>query len=189
MSDLHTVGKKLEEGANWRGTIRVSIGGEEHELTIRQLKDPEWKEVRGQIDRDELQELREEMPQEEMEELQELRGKEELDEDEQQRFEELEELVREEAPDPLAVLSDETFNAIRQTAKYAVEPDEEDKRQAFMERADEIEREYKTKVQTPEDVEEALQDEIEEMIDKSTNMASFTIGMQALVETVGDEGN
>lgn len=189
MSDLQTVGQKLTEGAEWRGTIRVGVDGDEHELTIRQMKDPEWKGVRGDIDRDELQSLQDEMPSEKVEELDELRDKDELSDEQAERFEELEEEVREESPDPLAVLSDETFNAIRQVAKYCVEPDEEDKREAFMDRADEIEREYNTKVQTPDDVEEALQDDIEAMIDNSTNMASFTIGMQCLVETVGDEGN
>lgn len=190
MSDLSSVRQKVTEGADWRGSIRVTIGGDEHELTVRQLKDPEFFEVMSKIDRDELQELRDELPAEEMEEYRELQQKDTLEGDERERFEELEAMLEEESGDMFKVLSRETFEGIRQCAKYAVEPDDEDLRQAFTERAADIEREYGVKVKTPEDVEPALQDDIEGMIDDATNFTSFTIGLQALVQTVGeDEGN
>jgi hypothetical protein len=191
MSDLNYVKQKTKEGVEWRGTIRVTIGGEEKELTIRQLVDPEFEEVMRLIDRDELQQLREELPTDLMEEHRELQRKEEeLTDEEQERFTELEEKLEENTVDLFEILSEDTFKGIRLCGKYAVEPDEEDKREAFMERAAEIEREYDTRVETPEDVEPALQDDIEFMIENATNFTSFTIGVQALVETVGrDEGN
>lgn len=190
MSDLNQLRQKVEEGAEWRGSIRVTIGGEEMELTVRQLKDHEFFEVMSHIDRDELQQLRSEMPGDLMDEYQELQRKEELDDEEQERFEELEERLEDESVDLFEVLSEETFLGIQKCAKYAVEPDDEDRRQAFTERAPEIEREYGVKVSTPEDVEPALQDDIENLIENATNFTSFTIGIQALVESVGeDEGN
>jgi len=190
MSDLNTVRQKVDEGANWRGEIRVNIQGEEHELTIRQLKDPEFFEVMSMIDRDELQELRAELPDEEMEEYRDLQGREELDEDERERFEELESKLEEETSSMFEVLSQSTFEGIRKCAKYAVEPDEEDVRMAFAERAPQIESEYGIKVKQPEDVEPALQDDIEAMIDDATNFTSFAIGIQSLVQSIGeDEGN
>lgn len=190
MSDLSKVDAKLQEGADWRGTIRVNIEDEEYELTVRQLRDPEFREVMSKIDRNELQALREELPGDAMETMRELRQKDELDEDEEERLDEAQEKLNEAEVDIFEILSDSTFEGIRQCAKYAVEPDEEDIREAFMDRAHEIEREYGVKVQEPEDVMPALQDDIEDMIDKATNMASFTIGIQCLVETVGeDEGN
>lgn len=190
MSDLNSVRQKVEEGAEWRGTIRVEIEDEEHELTVRQLRDPEFQEVMSLIDRDELQELQDSFGGDELEEFRELQQKEDLDNEERERFEELREVVQDSTGDIFSILSDETFEGIRRCAKYAVEPDEEDVRAAFMDRASEIESEYGVKVQTPEDVMPALQDDIEDMIDRSTNLVSFTIGMQALVETIGeDEGN
>jgi hypothetical protein len=190
MSDLHEVSQKTKEGNEWRGTIRVQIDDDEHELTVRQLVDPEFHEVMSMIDRDELQELRADLPDDEMEEYRELQQAEELDDEESERFEELRETLEESTGDLFDTISRETFEGIRTCAKYAVEPDDEDRREAFRERAGQIEREYEIKVREPEDVEPALQDEIEQMIDNSVRLTSFTIGIQALVETVGkDEGN
>lgn len=189
MSDLHTVNQKVAEGADWRGTIHVTIDDEEHELTVRQLRDPEFHEVMSLIDRDELQELRDGLPEETMTEYRDLQRKEELDDEERERFEELEAELQDSSINIFDVLSRETFEGIQRCAKYAIEPDEEDKRRAFTERAAEIEKEYGIKVQTPEDVEEALQDDIDAMIENATNFTSVTIGIQALVQSVGeDEG-
>lgn len=190
MSDLHSVRQKVEEGANWRGTIRVELDGEEHELTIRQLRDPEFQEVMSLIDREELQELQSDMGDSDLEEYRELQQKEDLDDEERERLEELRGSLQESTGNIFDVLSDDTFDGIRRCAKYCVEPDEEDLREAFVDRAADIEAEYGVKVQTPEDVKPAIQDDIEDMIDRSTNLASFTIGIQALVESIGkEEGN
>lgn len=190
MSDLNSATQKVKEGINWRGTIRVEIEGEEHELTVRQLRDGEFREVMSMIDQDELDELRSELPEDEMEEYRDLQTKEDLDEEEQERLDEIRAELEESTTDMFDVLSESTFEGIRKAGKYAVEPDEEDMQAAFRERAAEIEREYGVKVQTPEDVEPALQDDIEQMIEDATGLVSFTIGMQALVESVGEsEGN
>lgn len=190
MSDLNKLREKTTEGAQWRGTIRVNVMDEEMELTVRQLKDPEFFEVMSLIDRDELQKLRDQLPDDEMEEFRELQDATELSDEDRERFNELEELLEEESVDLFEVLSVDTFEGIRRCAKYAVEPDEEDIRETFMERASEIESEYGIRVQTAEDVLPAMQDDIEEMIDNSTKFTSFTIGIQSLVQTVGeDEGN
>jgi hypothetical protein len=189
MSDLAAVDQKITEGAEWRGTIRVEIDDKEHELTVRQLVDPEFKEVMSLINRDELQELRGTLPDDAMETLRELRDKDELTEDEEKELEQAQAAMDEAEVDIFDVISDETFEGIRRCAKYCVEPDEEDLHEAFENRAMQIERDYDIKVQRPEDVEPVLQDEIETMIDNAVNMVSFTIGIQALVETVGGEGN
>lgn len=189
MSDLYAVREKVEEGINWRGEIRVHVDGEERELTVRQLRDPEFFEVMKLIDREELQSLQGDMPEAEMEEYKELQREDELDEDQRERFEELEEELEAKTADVFDKVSEDTFNGIRRCAKYAVEPSEEDKREAFMDRAAQIESEYGIKVETPEDVEPAIQDDIEYVIDNATNFTSFTIGIQALVETVSEEGN
>jgi hypothetical protein len=190
MSDLDSVTQKVKEGINWRGDIRVEIDEEEHELSVRQLRDPEFREVMSMIDRDELDELRNDLPDDMMEEYRELQTKEELEGEEEERLEAIRDDLEESTANLFDVLSEDTFEGIRQAGKYAVEPDEDDMQTAFRERAAEIEREYGIKVQTPEDVEPALQDDIEAMIDNATGLVSFTIGMQALVETVGEsEGN
>lgn len=190
MSDLSTVKNKVREGKEWRGTITVSLDEEETaELTVRQLVDPEFEEVMDLIDKDELRSLREDLPEDLMDEYHELQDMEELDEEQEERLVEIQGIIEEETPDLFDALSSSTFEGIRLAAKYAVEPDEEDLREAFVERAAEIEEEYGVKVQTPDDVRPALQDEWEETVDSSVNFIAFTIGMEALIATAEDEGN
>lgn len=189
MSDFHKTKQKLKEGAEWRGTINVSIDGEDMELTVRKLRDPEYEEVMGLISRDELEALREQMPTEKVEEHRELQRAEDLSDEERERLDELEAEIREESPSLFDVLSEQTFDGIRRCAKYGVEPDEEDLAHAFRERATQIEREHGIKVQTPEDIEGVLKKEMQQHIDEATNLASFQMGMEVLVETVGDEKN
>lgn len=192
MSDFSAVRQKLTEGSEWRGTIQVSIQGETHELTIRPLTEDEFWEVMGKVDKSEIGSLKEELPAEELEEFRELQGQDEISEDEEERLAELEQLLEDESPDPTDVLSLDTFKGIKLAAKKGVVPSEEDKRRAFAERAREIEEEYGVSVQTVEDVEEPLNREVERMIDRATTrtgFAAFTIGMQVLFESVGEEGN
>lgn len=190
MSDLHSVREKVSEGADWRGTISVEIDGEEYDLTVRQLRDPEFYEVMSMVDRSELQEMQEELPDDKMDEYQELQSMEERSEEEEERMEELQSELENSDADFFTVLSEDTFEGIRQAAKYAVVPDEEDLQEVFQNRARAVEQEYGVKVQTPEDVRPAVEDEIESMLDESTDFVSFVIGMKALLESVGeDEGN
>jgi hypothetical protein len=189
MSDLSVAKQKLKAGADWRGTITVDIGGESVELTVRQLRDPEFEEVMGMISRDELTELREQYPADKMEELRELRHADALDPDEQDRKDELESEMEDVDVNIFDILSQETFSGIRLAAIYGVEPDDEDKQEAFKNRAHEIEREYGIKVETVDDVTAALQDEWEQHIRDATNFTSFQIGMKVLTETVETEGN
>jgi hypothetical protein len=189
MSDLFSAKSKIKEGADWRGSITVEIDGDEHELCVRQLVDPELEDVWGKIDRSELEELRERLPSEKMEEHRELVERDDCDESEEARKDELKAELEDETPDIFEILSGETFEGIRLAAKYGVEPDDDDRERVFRERPREIEREYGVKVTTPEDVEPALQDEIEAMIESCTDFTSFEIGTKVLTETVGDEGN
>lgn len=189
MSGLSTAKQKLKEGIEWRGTINVEIHGENVELTVRQLADPELEEVLGLIDRDELQELQEQYPEDVRDEMEELRGQEDLTADEEERLAELQEEMEEADVDIFDTLSQDTFEGVRRAAVYGVEPDMDDMREALRERAHEIEAEYGIKVTEPEDTKPALQDEWEELVRNATDFVSFEIGMECLMATVGDEGN
>lgn len=189
MSDLFTAKDKIKKGADWRGEITVDIDDTEHTLCVRQLVDPELEEVWDKIDRSELEDLREELPSEKMEEHRDLMDMDDRSAEEEERLEAVKEELEGETPDIFEILSSDTFAGIRQAAKYGVEPDDEDLDEAFRNRAREIESEYGIKVHTPEDVEQAVQDDIATMVESCTNFTSFEIGTKVLTETVGDEGN
>lgn len=192
MSDFHRVKQKTQEGADWRGTISVEMDGEMMELQIRHLKSPEFEEIMRLINRDELKELRDLVPSDVREEYNELQEKEEdLTEKEEERLRELQEEMDEAMGGKMIfdVLSSDTFEGIRRCGIYCVEPDEEDLQREFRERAGEIEEEYGIPVRVPEDVYPAVKDDLEDMVRNSTNFIGLTIGLQALMETVDDEGN
>lgn len=192
MSDLFEVRQKTVEGANWRGTVRLTLDGEEKELCVRQLRDKEFFRVMKRIDRDELRALREELPDDLMEEYRELQDQEDLSEDEEERLDEVEEELNERSTSLFDALSVETFEGIVDCAYYGVEPDQADLKQALFEYADDIEEAYGEEPKTDKDevVHRFVKEHVlHDMLDQSTNFQSFIIGMQVLIETVGAEGN
>lgn len=188
MSDIFEVRKKAEEGASWRGEINVAIDGEQHELTVRQLRDPEFWEVMSMVDTDELKELQGEVPEEKMEEFRDLQQADDLDDDEEERLEKLQNEIEEEDIDLFEALSYETYQGIKKCAVYGVEPDESDIQRALSEHAGEIEDSYGGL--SRENAEEYLNDHmIRPMMDDFTDFTSFTIGVKVFGETLDDSGN
>lgn len=188
MSDLFEAREKTEKGAEWRGSINVKIGDTSHDLTVRQLRDPEQWEVMQKIDLDELDELQSELPEEKMEELQELQEADRLTEDEEERLAELQSEIEEEDIDLFSTLSFSTYKGLKTAAKYGVEPDNNDVRMALTEHADDINEMYGGT--SHEDAEQYVNDQvISPMIERSTDFTSFAIGIKVLGETLGDTKN
>jgi hypothetical protein len=188
MSDLFEVREKVEKGAEWRGTINVDIDGEVKELTVRQLRDPEFWEIMSKIDMDELQSLQTDLPEDVQEELRDLQQADDLDDEDRERLEELQEQVEEEGLVMFDAVSEETFEGIKQCAKYGVEPDKEDIRDALTRFTDDIQSTYGGT--SEDDAREYVNDQvIVPMIERSTDFTSFAIGIRVLTETLEDEGN
>lgn len=188
MSDVFEARQKTEQGASWRGTINVDISGDTHELTVRQLVDPEFWEVMTYVDTDELKALQSDLPEEKMEELQDLQTKENLTEEEKERLETLTEQVEEGDLNLFDALSYETYKGLKLAAEYGVEPDEEDIRYALSNHTNEIQEQYGGT--SHDEAKEYVNDHvIKPMIEDSTDFTSFAIGVRALGQTLGDEGN
>lgn len=189
MSDLFEARRKTEDAANWRGTINVSIDGDGTEnLTVRQLYDPEFWEVMSQIDTEELEELQADLPEDKMERFRELQNADELSDEEDEELADLQSEVEEEDLNIFEVLSFETYQGIKTAAKYGVVPDESDIRTALTDHTDEIAEQYGGT--SHDDAEQFVNDHVvHPMIEESTNLASFAIGVKALGETLGDSGN
>lgn len=188
MSDLFEARAKTEKGADWRGSINVSINETEHNLTVRQLRDPEQWEVMSQIDTDELEALQSELPEEKMEEYRDLSEKDTLTDDEQARLTELESSVEDSDLNLFDALSFETYKGLKQAAKYGVEPDQEDIRTALTQHTDTIQERYGGT--SNDEAKQFVNDTaIESMIEESTDFTSFAIGVKVLGETLGDTKN
>lgn len=199
MSDLHKLDQKVTQGRKWRGEIHVAFNGEEHTLKVRQLLDPEFREVLEKIDTEELEALKNDLPEDLTDEYRELSEKtDDLTEEEQDRLVELEEQLSS-SENLFEKLSSDTLEAFRLCAKYAVVPDDEDIEKAFnnYDYVSQVEDEYGINVSTPNDLYNPaadglpnksagpLKDKIGVMIDSMTQFASISVGMYAFRETMG----
>lgn len=189
MSDLFDVRQKVEEGADWRGSIQVSIEDESQELTVRQLRDTEFWDVMSDINTDELENLQGDLPEDPMEEYNELQQADDLDEEEEARLEELQqEFEDDEAFNLFDTISKQTYNGLKKAAKYGIEPDEDDIQHVLTNRAGEIESKYGKP--NRDNARDYVNDHvIGPMIDKSTDFVSFAIGIRVFQATLDDAGN
>lgn len=188
MSDLFEAREKVEKGAQWRGSINVDINEEAHNLTVRQLRDPEQWEVMQDIDLDELDALQGEIPEDKLEELNELQDADELTEEEEDRLGEIQSEVEEEDIDLFSTLSYETYEGLKTAAKYGVEPDQSDIRTALTQHTGDIRDKYGGS--SEEEAKKYVNDYvIAPMIEESTDFTSFAIGVKVLGETLGDTKN
>jgi len=189
MSDLFDVREKTEKGKKWRGEITVPMDGESKTLTVRQLVDTEFWEIGSYVDFDELQNLEdvEDLDEQKVDELRELSEKDELTDEEEDRMAELEDELDTEF-NIFDAISMDTFLGIKKTAKYCVEPDENDLVNALNNHAADIEADHG--LANDENARKYVNaNVIEPMIDDSTDLTSFMIGMKALEATLETEGN
>lgn len=188
MSDLFEARQKTEEGASWRDTVTVDIDGEEYDLQLRQLVDPEFWEVMSLVDEQELQELQDDLPEDKMEEFRDLQQADDRTEEQEERLSELQAEMEDEDLNVFDALSYETYKGLVKAAKYGIEPDEADCRAALAEHAAEIEERYGAKTQ--ENARTFLnEEEVAPLVERSTDFTSFVLGVKVLGATIGDEGN
>jgi hypothetical protein len=188
MSDLFEVRNKTESGAEWRGEIDVVIDEDHHELTVRQLLDPEFWEVMSLIDTDELAALESALPEDKMEEYDELQESDDLSGEDRERLEELQAEIEESDINLFDTLSKETYEGLLTAAKYGVEPDAEDVRYALANFTNDIDDMYGGTAN--DDAEQYVNEQIiAPMIDRSTDFTSFAIGIKVVGATLDDEGN
>jgi MFS superfamily sulfate permease-like transporter len=189
MSDLFEIREKVEEGASWRGNIQVNIDGDSKDLTVRQLRDPEFWDVMSDIDTTELENMQDDLPEDAIEEFNELQTADELTDEEEERLEELqEEIEDEESFNLFDTVSESTYEGIQKAAKYGVEPDEQDIQHVLTTKTEEIREKYGGS--SRDDARDYVNDHvIGPMIDRSTDFVSFAIGIRVFQATLDDAGN
>ena len=192
MSDLYKLRQKATEGKAWRGSINVQVDGDDLELAVRQLTDPEFYEVMSLIDIDEVSgDAMADMPDDELERYNELVMADELSDEEAEEMAELEELLADSSGNMFQEISQDTFEGILLCAEYAVEPTDEDLMAFFddHEWLSQIEDEHGVTIKTPDDCHEYVKSDLQDIIRNLTDFSSFNIGIQALIETIDDTEN
>lgn len=196
MSDLIGFGGKVQQGSEWRGQIDVSIEGETYELTIRQLYDPEMRQVMELLDFEELEALGEQIEDSELwdryEELEAIAQDDdaELTDEQAREYEQVQHRLEDEGDMLFDELSGDTYKGLRLCAKFAVVPDREDVSDLLTdeEMINELEDEYDERVRTRDDARRVLNQYYDDMLDRTTGMTSYMVGLQALMEQAEDSG-
>lgn len=173
----------------------MQIDDEEHELTVRPLKDAEMIRIRSKLDLDEMEGLGDELSDtDEWDEYMDLldKSEEELTDEERARRDELESTLEEHGDGAMEeILSEETYEALAYAAKCAVVPDDADASAVLRDQdlATDFEEKYGVSIKSKADAKDVLNEEIEEMVENATGFVSIAIGVRALTKGVGNVGN
>lgn len=186
MSDYFATRQKVTAGIEWRGEVSFDYEGETYTWKARQLTDPEFFEILGQLNRDKLEELQDDVDESKMERYRELLDVDDLTEDEKAELERLKQEINEEE-NFLDKIDDDTFEALRQCAKYACEPDKEDIDYAWSNRHELFDLGENEAV-TKSSIQKKLKEDMKETIDDMQNFTSLELGLRCLELNMESEG-
>lgn len=210
MSDLLQVDRKVQEGADWRGTVDVSFGeketvtegGEEkevsvtYELTHRQLTEQEFGEAVDRVGADNFEEkitsLEEntgDLNHDELEEIRKLsqQDPESLSEEERDRVESM--MKTSDVGGLFTMMDPDMINGLHYAAKKGVVPDEEDVKKALNMSPPEMQEAFGEMVKDEDEMWDKLNDRVEKMVDNSVGFTAYSIGLEVLFSSMDDEGN
>jgi len=192
-ADFLRAKSKIKRGTDFRDTVDVDIGGEDHTFGFRLLNEDEFDDVSMALPIEEMQGNREGLSEEEQERLQELAEKDQTDltEEEQERLQEL--AGKSETLELFDALDEEANEALRWAGKQAILPAPEDVRAVktadFSQKVELLGKDI-ANTTSENQIENALKaNHIEPMIDDQPFPIKRTVGLRAFIETFKVRGN
>ena len=156
--------RKITEGKEYTNTVPVPFGDETIELTHRLLTEGELLEVEASIDREELTDHTESELSDAQQRIQTLQGKDELTDSEEQELKDLAQQIQAEQAGLMNSMGYDTFTAFMKAGKKALTPSETDIENGFDLDTDEQQRRFNFRPSTRDEMREALELEMEEMV-------------------------
>ncbi|MDB9247449.1 hypothetical protein PN419_00310 [Halorubrum ezzemoulense] len=188
--------QKIQEGTDYTDTVEVPFGDETIELTHRLLTESELYEVEASIDREELMEYQQEDMSDAEQRIRELQEKDDLTAAEQQELKDLARQIQAEQAGIMDSMGEEAFDAFMNAGRTALTPSEEDIDEHFELSTDEQERRFNFVPNTREEMREAIELEMREMVVDQPYPIKLIVGQKAYAESVSllgdaelDEGN
>jgi hypothetical protein len=185
--------QKITEGTEYTDTVPVPFGNETIELTHRLLNESELLEIEASIDRSELTDHAESDLSDAQQRIQTLQQKDELSDEEERELQELAQQVQAEQAGLMDSMGYDTFQAFMEAGKKALTPSSEDIDNAFDLNSDEQERRFNFRPSTRDEMREALELEMREMVEDQPYPIKLIVGQKAYSESLsllGDvEGN
>lgn len=219
MSDLLTVDKQVKEGDEWRGTTDVSFGETEvvettdndgntvekeqqvtYELTYRQLYETEFSEAVDRIGSDNfeskiesLSSVTNNLSQEKLEQYRQLSSKdpESLSEDERETLQSIADTAESDGSvgGILDMMDPDMVDGLHYAAKRGVVPDEDDVTEVLNMNVPEQQERFDDVIQDEDKARKELQSMVERMVDRSTGLTAYKLGLDIIMESLGGGKN
>lgn len=181
--------QKIIDGREYTDTVDVPFGDEVLTLTHKLLTETELLEIESSIDREELTDHAESDLSDAEQRIQTLQQKAELTDEEERELKELAKQVQAERAGLMNSMGMETFNAFMDAGKKALTPAEEDIDDAFELDPSKQETRFNFTPTTREEMREALELEMQEMVVDQPYPIKLIVGQKAYGESMSLLGN
>ena len=176
--------QEITEGKEHRDTVPVPFGDKTIELTHRLLTETELLEIESTIDREKMVEHMESEASDAEQRLQQLQSKDELTAAEQQELQDLAQQIQAEQAGIMNSMGMETFRAFMDAGKTALTPSDEDIQEHFDLSTEEQRRRFNFLPETRGDMREAIELEMEEMVEEQPYPIKLIVGQKAYSESL-----
>ena len=176
--------QEITEGKDYRDTVEVPFGEKTIDLTHRLLTETELLEIESTIDREEMVDHMESEASDAEQRLQQLQQKDDLTTAEEQELQDLARQIQAEQAGIMNSMGMETFKAFMNAGKTALTPSEEDIEEHFDLSAEEQRQRFNFVPNTRDDMREAIELEMEEMVQEQPYPIKLIVGQKAYAESL-----
>jgi len=176
--------EKIQEGTSYTDTVDVPFGDRTIELTHRLLDESELYEVEAAIDREQMMEYQADDMSNAEQRIRELQDKAELSTAEEQELQELAQQIQAEQAGIMDAMGEDAFDAFMEAGRTAITPSQDDIDEHFELSTDEQERRFNFIPKTREDMREAIELEMREMVVEQPYPIKLIIGQKAYFESI-----
>jgi len=176
--------EKIQEGTSYTDTVDVPFGDRTIELTHRLLDESELYEVEAAIDREQMMEYQADDISNAEQRIRELQDKAELSTAEEQELQELAQQIQAEQAGIMDAMGEDAFDAFMEAGRTAITPSQDDIDEHFELSTDEQERRFNFIPKTREDMREAIELEMREMVVEQPYPIKLIIGQKAYFESI-----
>jgi len=176
--------EKIQEGTSYTDAVDVPFGDRTIELTHRLLDESELYEVEAAIDREQMMEYQADDMSDAEQRIRELQSKDELSGAEEQELQELAQQIQAQQAGIMDAMGEDAFDAFMDAGKMALTASESDIDEHFELSTDEQERRFNFIPQTREDMREAIELEMREMVVEQPYPIKLIVGQKAYFESI-----
>lgn len=176
--------QKIIDGTEYRDSVEVPFGNETIELTHRLLTESELLDIEASIDREKLTQHQSSDLSDAEQRVSELQQKDDLSASEQNELQELAKQIQAQQAGLMDSMGDDAFDAFMGAGKTALVPSEEDIDAHFDLSLDEQERRFNFVPNTRDDMADAIELEMQEMVSEQPYPIKLIVGQKAYAESL-----